>query len=224
MSTPLSIGIIMDGNRRWARARGETHVEGHRAGFEKLKEVVGWCHESGIEHLAVYALSTENWQRPKEEVSFLLDLFRTLLRGEVGKVQKEGVAVHFVGVLERFPDDIQSGIAACEEENPREPQGHLWVCASYGGRAEIVAAANKLCENGQEITEETFADAIFTRGMPDPDIIIRPGGEKRLSNFLTWQSVYSELFFLDTHWPDFSKEEFEGILSDYASRQRRRGT
>lgn len=216
------VGIIMDGNRRWAKARDLPKLEGHRMGASKLKDTVRFVREHGIKHLAVYAFSTENWNREPAEVSYLMDLFRELVRKELKKMGEEGVRIRFAGQRERFSDDLQQAIDDVEKETAENSAITLWVCLSYGGRADIVAAASAAAKNG-EVTEETLTQNLWTAEMPEPDIIIRTGGEKRLSGFLTWQSVYSELFFTDTLWPDFDKEEFETILAEFASRERRRG-
>lgn len=212
----------MDGNRRWAKARGLPNMEGHRTGADKLKDTVRFVREHGIKHLAVYAFSTENWNREPTEVSYLMDLFRELVRKELKKMGEEGVRVRFAGQRGRFSADLQQAIDDVEKETAKNDAVTLWVCLSYGGRAEIVVAANAAAKSG-EITEETLAKNLWTTEMPEPDIIIRTGGEKRLSGFLTWQSTYSELFFTDTLWPDFTKEEFDSILAGFASRERRNG-
>ncbi len=221
---PKCIGIILDGNRRWARERGLPTLKGHQKGYEKLKETVKWCKDAKVEHLAVYAFSTENWNRSEEEVAYLLDLFRTMLKEQLREISKNDVFVHIVGNIEMFPDDIQNGIKEIHDKNNKNAQFHLWICLSYGGRAEIVAGVNKLLkEKVESVTEEEFKKTLWTADMPDPDLIIRPGKEKRLSNFLTWSSVYSELFFIDTYWPDFSKDDFQKILNEYDERERRHG-
>ncbi len=221
---PQCIGIIMDGNRRWARARDLPTLEGHTRGYGKLQEISEWTRDAGIHTLIVYALSTENWKRTPEEVSYLMDLFRTILKEEVKKLQKENVQVRFVGDLSRFSDDIQKSIKETHDANDPSSAYTLGIAASYGGRAEILAAVNAAIEKGERnLSEASFSSLLWTHDLPDPDIIIRTGGEHRLSGFLTWQSVYSELFFTDTLWPDFSKEEFRAILDSYAKRERRHG-
>lgn len=223
VARPNAVGVIMDGNRRWAKQRDMPTVEGHRAGYARLKEVLEWCKEDGVHDLAVYAFSTENWHRAEEEVGGLMRLMRYVLEHELSELRSHDVAVHVVGDLARFPDDLQQSIARLHETNSPDAQYRLWVCASYGGRAEIVHAAAKLLEAGGDGTEARFAEALWSAGMPDPDIVIRTGGQQRLSNFLPWQSVYSELFFLDTLWPDFSREEWGGVLAAYAARKRNFG-
>ena len=225
MATPAPdcIGLIMDGNRRWARERGLSPLEGHKAGYDKLKEVTDWCKEYDIHHLVVYAFSTENWVRSKEEVEHLLDLIRLLLQ-EVRERADPSEAVHIIGDLSRFPHDIQQGIAELHSNHSPEATHHLWVAASYGGRAELTAAMNTLAKKGPgPYSEEDVAQVLWATGMPDPDLILRTGGNHRLSNFLPWQSVYSELYFSDTHWPALSKEEFRGILERFKTEQRNFG-
>src|SRR3989344_989080 len=221
-SAPACVGIILDGNRRWAKENGVSKLEGHRAGMETLKKTVRFVRDSDIKHLIVYAFSTENWNRDKDEVSYLMDLFREAIQNEMSELGKENVRVHFIGQRERFSDDLQKAMGDIEKETEKNDAITLWVCLSYGGRAEIIAAARAAAETG-EITEKTLEKNLWTASMPKPDIIIRTGGEKRLSNFLLWQSAYSELFFTDTLCPDFNKEEFDAILTEFATRERRRG-
>ena len=223
-SAPACIGIIMDGNRRWAKAHGMPVFEGHNEGYKKLKEVLRWARNANIPHVAAYAFSTENWQRSEEEVGFLLKLFRNVLENETKKMLDERVRVRFIGDSTRFSDDIQEMMRKMEKETESEYDITLHLAMSYGGRAEIVAAVNSLLEEEATlITEDAFAHNLWSYPMPDPDLIIRTGGEKRLSGFLPWQSVYSELFFSDALWPDFSREEFDSILVEYTNRERRHG-
>ena len=221
-SAPACVGIILDGNRRWAKKNGVSKLEGHRLGMETLKKTVRFVRDSDIKHLIVYAFSTENWSRDKDEVSYLMDLFREAIKKEMNELGKENVKVRFVGQRERFSEDLQQSMDEIEKETAENEAITLWVCLSYGGRAEIVAAANAAAKSDL-ITEELLAKNLWTAEMPDPDIIIRTGGEKRLSNFLLWQSAYSELFFTDTLCPDFNKGEFDAILAEFATRERRRG-
>ncbi len=222
-SSPTCVGIIMDGNRRWAKQRGLPKLEGHRVGLlETLRNTVRFARTRKIDHLIVYMFSTENWNRDREEVSYLMDLFRESIKKEMKEFNKEGVRIRFVGQRERFSQDLQQAMDTTERETENNSAITLWCCLSYGGRPEIVAAARAAARDG-EITEDSLACHLWTTGMPDPDLIIRTGGEKRLSNFLPWQSVYSELFFTDTKWPDFSEEEFDSILAEFALRERRRG-
>lgn len=216
----------MDGNRRFAKEQGKSALEGHKAGFEKLKEVLRWAKDAGVGHVVAYAFSSENWSRAASEVSYLLDLMRLALQKEFDDFKKEGGILHCVGDVSRFPEDLQKLIQKAEEETASNSGPHLYLALSYGGRAEIVHAVKRIVKENpkpEEVTEEYFAKHLFTQGMPDPDLIIRTSGEKRLSGFLPWQSVYSELFFVDTYWPAFSKEEFEAILREYGERERRFG-
>jgi undecaprenyl diphosphate synthase len=216
------VGIILDGNRRWAKERGLPKLEGHRAGMHLLKDATKFIRDRGIKHLIVYAFSTENWNRTAEEVSYLMNLFREMVQKEIREIGEEGIRVRFVGQRERFAKELQEAMSTVEKETEGNDAMTLWVCLSYGGRAEIVAAAQAAAKEG-EITEESLAEHLWTAGMPDPDIIIRPGGEQRLSNFLPWQSTYSELFFVEPFWPDFSPELFDAVLAEFAARERRRG-
>lgn len=222
-SAPMCVGIIMDGNRRWAKKRGMLKLEGHRAGVETLKSIVRLARDRGIKHIVAYAFSTENWGREAEEVSYLMNLLHEALHKEMQELGKEGVRARFVGQRARFAPDLQAEMNTVEKETAHNDTITLWCGLSYGGRAEIVAAAKAAAASG-DVTEDTLAKNLWTRDMPEPDLIIRTGGEKRLSGFLPWQSVYSELFFSDTLWPDFGKEEFEAIIAEFAQRERRRGT
>ncbi|HEY1042175.1 MAG TPA: polyprenyl diphosphate synthase [Candidatus Paceibacterota bacterium] len=220
---PKAIAVIMDGNRRWAREQGLPTLAGHEAGARKMSELVAWAREAGIKEVTVYAFSTENWNRSEEEVQGLMALFRRFIRESAQKLASSGVRIRFVGERPRFAEDIQSAMQEVEEKT-EEGDVTLILALSYGGRREILAAANQLLAEGKEsVSEEEFSEALWTRGLLDPDILIRTGGEQRLSGFLPWQSVYSELFFTDTKWPDFSKEEFLEILETYTARERRRG-
>lgn len=221
---PECIGVIMDGNRRWAKEKGLPTLEGHRQGFNKFKEVGVWAKEAGIKHLIFYAFSTENWNRSEEEVSYLLDLFTDAIGREAERLKEENARMLFIGELNRFPEALQELMEQVARDSANNTGITVTIALSYGGRAEITHAINGLLAEGRgSITEEEFSRCLWTKDIPDPDIIIRTGGEKRLSNFLPYQSVYSELFFSDTYWPDFSKEEFLGILDEFSRRERRRG-
>jgi len=218
------LGIIMDGNRRWARAQNKPVFDGHSEGYKKLEEALRWSREAGIPHVVAYAFSTENWQRSEEEVGFLMKLFRSVLENETKKMVEERVRVRFVGDRSRFSEDMQKMMDKMEAATEKEYDITLHLLMSYGGRAEIMAAANALLEEEATIaSEDAFAKNLWSYPMPDPDLVVRTGGEKRLSGFLPWQSVYSELFFIDTFWPAFTKEEFDAILAEFAARERRRG-
>jgi len=224
-TTPSCIGIIMDGNRRFAKERGLPAMEGHRRGYAKAKEAASWCRDAGIKYLVLYAFSTENWSRSKEEISYLTGIFRKLLWSETNELRKENGAVRFLGDIGSFGADFERQARLLEESNPKKPGLTVALALSYGGRPEIIRAANNLLAKkaGGAVTEKEFSAELWTAGIPDPELVIRTGGEKRLSNFLTWQSVYSELFFTDTYWPEFTEEEFLGILKKYGMRERRMG-
>jgi undecaprenyl diphosphate synthase len=218
------VGFIMDGNRRWAKEKGKPSLEGHRAGYEILAQTASWTRDLNIPHLVVYAFSTENWGRSEEEVGYLMNLFRFIVNEQVDRMVTERVRVRFIGQRERFAKDLQEGMTRIEEATSKEYDVTLHIALSYGGRAEIVAAANQLLvEKSGPVTEEEFSQKLWSHPMPDPDIIVRTGGDMRLSGFLPWQTIYSELFFIPTLWPDFSKTEFEQIIEEFNSRERRRG-
>jgi undecaprenyl diphosphate synthase len=223
-ATPQCIGIILDGNRRWAKEKGLPTLEGHRVGLlTTLKDTVTWVRDAGVKHLAVFMFSTENWSRAEAEVTYLMELFREAGRTQMKELGKENVRIRFAGQRERFAPDLQKLMDEVEQETAHNTGITLWTCLSYGGRAEIAAAAAAAQKAGEEITEEVITKHLWTAEMPEPDIIIRTSGEQRLSGFLTWKGVYSELFFIDTKWPDFSKEILQKILEEYAERERRHG-
>lgn len=221
--TPRCIGIILDGNRRWAKERGLPTLEGHRRGFENLKTIARAVRDRGVAHLVVFAFSTENWNRAPEEVSYLMDIFRQAIRDEIEELGKEGIRTRFLGERARFAEDIQAGMEEAETKTHDNTKLTLWMCLSYGARAEIAAAARALADKGAEITPESLRSAMWSAEMPDPDIIIRTSGEERLSNFLLWQAAYSELFFVKPHWPDFDEKLLDDVLAQYMQRERRHG-
>ena len=220
---PKCVGIILDGNRRFAKERGLPTAEGHRQGAKNTDVIALAARDLGIEHVVLYAFSTENWRRSGEEVSYLMELFEEAIRDHFSRLAEEGIRVRFVGQLERFSENLRTLMHEVEVRHPAEIKMTLWVCLSYGGRAEIVEAARALARAGEEITEESLAAHLWTAEMPDPDLIIRTGGEHRLSNFLLWKSAYSELFFPKMYWPAFTKADLEQILEEYATRERRLG-
>lgn len=223
-TTPRSLGIIMDGNRRWAREHGLPTLEGHMRGYQQAKEVASWCREAGVKYLTLYAFSNENWNRSKEEVAYLIELFKSIFMNEADDFKKENGAVRFIGDLARFGPEFETQAKKLEDENPASPSLTVVIALSYGGRQEIVRAANQLLrEKKENVSEEEFAAHLYTSGIPDPDLIIRTSGEKRLSGFLPWQSTYSELFFVEKNWPDFEKADFESVLAEFAARERRHG-
>ena len=230
---PRHVGVIMDGNGRWAKKRGLPRTEGHRQGAEVFRTITTYASDLGIPYITFYAFSTENWKRPAEEVSVLMDIFRKFLReAEERRAENEerGFGFHFIGDLTALPEDIQSLAAYMESQNPDNRRTTVNLAVNYGGRTEIVRAASRLAQQAQagtlqpqEITEQSISDLLYTAGQPDPDLIIRPSGEYRLSNFLIWQSAYAEFWFSDVLWPDFTKEDFDRALEDYARRSRRFG-
>lgn len=224
MGQAQSIGIIIDGNRRWARERGLSVSEGHAEGVRRVKDTVRWAQERGhVTHLFFYTLSTENWQRTPREVEHLLLLIELFFRTHAEELARDNVRIRVAGQRERFSVRIQRMFDSIEERTSENTGVTAWFGLSYGGRAEILDAAFRL-GNGKHLpTEEALKKLMWTADLPDPDLIVRTGGEQRLSNFLTWGSVYSELFFLKTLWPAFTKDEFNAILDAYEVRERRKG-
>ncbi len=214
----------MDGNRRWAVARHLPPYEGHRAGYKKIENILRWCGDAGIKILTLYAFSTENWQRPKKEVDFLMKLFYDALTKGVKELHKNNVCVRIIGRRKGLPEKIQKAIEVSEKLTKNNTAGILNLAINYGGRPELIDAFNKILKNPpKEITEDLISKNIYTADLPDPDLIVRTSGEMRLSGFLTWQSAYSEFYFLKHHWPEFSKKDFDDMLKDFAGRQRRFG-
>lgn len=218
-----AVAIIMDGNGRWASEHDVSVADGHRAGSRALRPVVESAIDLGIESLAVYAFSTENWSRSVDEVEALMEIFGETIDRELHDLAREGVHTRFVGRRDRAPEWLQAMMAELEAATENERRLHLWIAFDYGGRAEIVEAARRLAASGEEFDEETFAKHLYAPEMPDPDLVIRTSGELRTSNFLLWQSAYAEYVFTDTLWPDFGPEEFRAAIEDYAGRRRRFG-
>ena len=226
---PRCVGVIIDGNRRFANERGVSPAQGHQEGAKRLNEFVHWAYDAGVEYVITYAFSTENWKRGDKEVAHLMDLLREFLRDNIVEAIKEGVRLRIIGQRERFAEDIQELFRDAEEKTRHGGRGALVFALSYGGRAEILDAVKRAADEKskadiENMTEEDFSEYLWTKDIPDPDMIIRTGGEQRLSNFLLWQSVYSELFFTDTYWPAFTKEEFHTMLDEFSRRERRNGT
>ena len=220
---PKAVAVIMDGNRRWAKEQGLPTLAGHEAGAQKMQELLTWAREAGVQEVTVYAFSTENWNRSEEEVQGLMKLAERFLTESGKKFEDAKVRIRFIGERERFSAAFQENMTMLEERT-KDGDITLVLALSYGGRSEIVEAVNQLLAEGKgNVSEEEFSQVLWTKGLLDPDILIRTGGEQRLSGFLPWQSVYSELFFTDTKWPDFSKQEFSQILDAYKVRERRRG-
>src|SRR5436190_13632824 len=210
-----TVAIIMDGNGRWARRRGLPTAAGHRAGTRALRRTVEAAIDLGVESLAVYAFSTENWTRPQDEVEALMEIFAETIERELPDLAKEGVRTRFVGRRDRAPAELRARMAAMEAETAANERLQLWIAFDYGGRAELAAAARRLVEDGVEpddIDEEALAARLYEPDMPDPDLLIRTSGELRVSNFLLWQLTYAELIFVDTLWPDFGETDLRSAL------------
>ena len=229
-SPPLHVGIIMDGNGRWAEARGWPRAEGHRRGLETVREIVRGSIQSGIKYLTLYGFSIENWKRPSQEIDSLMSLFRLYLREEIDELDERGIRLRFIGYRGLLDKDIVTLIEEAEDRTKGNKVLTLIVAFSYGARQEITAAVRNIAEqvlagdlNVDEIDEIMFCEHLETAGIPDPDLVIRTSGEHRISNFLLWQSAYSELVFTDTLWPEFSREEFCAAINEYNRRERRYG-
>lgn len=220
---PLHVAFIMDGNGRWAKKRGLSRKFGHKAGVETLLSILNKSFEIGIKCVTVYAFSTENWNRPKEEVDALLELFRVYFTSKFDVLLKNRIKINIWGDVSSFPEDIKNMIYEIEKQNVDDHVGTFNIALNYGGRNEIVNAINYAVENNIKVDENSIKDLLYSKQAPDPDVVIRTGGEQRLSNFLLYQSAYSELFFTKTLWPDFTPEELLDILTEYQSRDRRFG-
>ena len=223
---PAHIGIIMDGNGRWARQRGQRRTEGHRAGIRAIRRVMEAADRAGVHHLTLYAFSTENWSRPRYEVATLMRLFEQTLQEEVDELHQNGVRIRVIGRRERLSARLCRLVEKAEVRTRENTRGSLNVAINYGGRAEIVDAVRSLARAGQDLRqldEQMLAAHLYTAGLPDPDLIIRTAGELRTSNFLIWQAAYAELYVTQTLWPDFGAADLEAALADYAVRVRRFG-
>ena len=218
-----AVAIIMDGNGRWATAHGVSVADGHRAGSRALRPVVETAIDLGIESLAVYAFSTENWTRSPDEVGALMEIFGETIDRELHDLAREGVHTSFLGRRDRAPAWLQEKMAELERATEHERRLLLWIAFDYGGRAEIVEAARRAAVSGAELDEASFEAFLYAPEMPDPDLVIRTSGEQRVSNFLLWQSAYAEYVFTETLWPDFGPEELRAAIEEYASRRRRFG-
>ena len=225
-SIPAHVAIIMDGNGRWAKERGLPRLAGHRAGTQNLRPIIRAAANLGIKHLTFYAFSTENWARPKDEVNGLMNLLAEFLESEIQELHKEGARLLHIGHLEGLGSVLQKKVEDAIELTKNNTKIDVVLAFNYGGRDEIVCAVKKLIQAGtpaEEVDIQSLSDAMFTAGTPDPDIVIRTSGEQRTSNFLVWQSVYSEWFFPKTYWPDFSEADLLQIIEDFNKRDRRFG-
>lgn len=222
---PEHIAIIMDGNGRWAKKRSLPRTAGHVAGAKTFKDIARYCNKIGLKYLTVYAFSTENWKRPEDEVAGIMNLLRDYLK-DAENFKDENIKVRFIGNLEPLADDIKALIKKNEDGSKNATGLNLNIAINYGGRDEITNAVKKLIEKGisaEDITEQTISNHLYTAGMPDPDFIIRPSGEYRLSNYLIWQSAYAEYWFSDVLWPDFGPKHLEKAIDDFNHRNRRFG-
>lgn len=223
---PTHIAIIMDGNGRWAAARGLPRLAGHRAGTENLRPVIRACVEFGIQYLTIYAFSTENWGRPLEEVEGLMHIIEDVIDKELNDLHKEGVRLRHIGRLEQLNPSLRDKVLHAVELTKNNTRLNLNIAFNYGGRDEIVCAIRALLRDRvkpEDVTEPLISQYLFTAGTPDPDLIVRTSGEMRISNFLIWQSAYSEWYVTNAYWPDFDKEELRKALLDYGQRERRFG-
>jgi undecaprenyl diphosphate synthase len=223
MSTPRHIAIVMDGNGRWATRRMLPRVAGHKRGVDALRGCVKACAERGVEVLTVFAFSSENWNRPHEEVSGLMELLAGALSREIPRLQADGVRIHFVGSRESLPEKLVAGLVQAEAATAGNKRLVLNVCFNYGGRWDIAQAAARLAAQGLAPTEEALNGAMALSHVPDPDLLIRTGGEQRISNFLLWQAAYAELYFTDALWPEFDEAALDEAISAFDSRERRFG-
>jgi undecaprenyl diphosphate synthase len=229
-SAPKHVAIIMDGNGRWAKARGLVRKEGHKAGVEAARRAVEAARELGLTHLTLYSFSTENWRRPAGEVRDLMGLLREFIIDDLPKLNKEGCKVVIIGDRENLSVDLKALVNRAEKETQKNNKFVLQIAFNYGGRDELVRAARaaaKAVQAGElapdELTEQSFSRYLDTPDIPDPDLVIRTSGEKRISNYLLWQAAYAEYVFLDVLWPDFNKEVFAGAIDEYYRRERRYG-
>lgn len=227
-NTPVHVGLIMDGNRRWARERNLPTFEGHLVGYGKVKRAPEWFFSRGVEILSFFAFSTENWNRQQSEVNYLMKLMRDAIQIDLREsAKKNGYKILISGRVEELPGDLPDECFGIMQETKNNNQGIVNVCLNYGGRAEIIDAARKMIKNKvefEQIHEGMIKKYLYQPDLPDPDMIVRTSGEQRLSGFLTWQSAYSELFFMQKYWPDFEESDAEAVLTEYAARKRRFGS
>ncbi len=226
LEPPKHVAIIMDGNGRWGNERGMHRSEGHRAGVENVRRTITSFADHGVKYLTLFAFSTENWERPDDEVGFLISLMGEAVRQETQPLHAQGVRIRHIGRLDRLPDGLQDSIRESMELTKDNNGITLNLAYDYGGRAEIIDAVRAMVADGlrpDDITEDVLQRHLYTAGMPDPDLIIRTAGERRISNFLIWQAAYSEYYFFEGMWPDFDAAAIDLALEDYSRRQRRFG-
>ena len=220
---PRHIAIIMDGNGRWAKKRGLPRTAGHKVGAEVFRDIATYCQELGIEYLTIYAFSTENWKRPKDEVDVLMSLLEQYLQEAIDTMERDHIRLRVLGDVAGLSPQLQRMIDETNAISTHYQGFQANICLNYGGRAEILRAARLCAEAGEEWTEENFSKYLWSAGIPDPELIIRPSGELRLSNFLLWQCAYSEFYFCDTLWPDFQRKDLDLAIIDFQHRDRRFG-
>lgn len=225
---PRHVAIILDGNGRWAKARGLPRTAGHGVGAEAFRRIGNYCKAIGIEYLTVYAFSTENWKRPAEEVRTIMTIFEKYMMEALSIMERDRFKMRFFGDLTALSPRLQELMAAAEEKSTHYEGCQMNMCINYGGRDEILRAVRRYAEEyrvgtAPELTEETFGNYLYSAGVPDPDLIIRTSGEERLSNFLPWQGAYSELYFTDVLWPDFTERDMDAALAEFQRRDRRFG-
>jgi undecaprenyl diphosphate synthase len=223
---PRHVGIIMDGNGRWANGQGKPRLDGHRAGTDGIRPALQALHEHGVAYVTLFAFSTENWGRPQDEVDGLLDLLGAVIQNEVDALHRDNVRIRHIGVLDRLPKNLSDAICAAVDRTHDNTGLNLCVAFDYGGRAELVNAVRSIVASGvspEEVTEETIRQHLYLPEFPDPDLIVRTAGEQRISNFLIWQAAYSEYYNTGVLWPDFDAVEVERALSEYSRRKRKFG-
>lgn len=226
LSVPTHIAFILDGNRRWARERGLPAFEGHRKGYNAVKEVAVACTKQGAKFMSVYGFSTENWKRDKKEVSYIMDLFLYMVTKDYGFALEHGIKMRFAGRRDHISKRLSKGMDHAEQMTASQTAGTLVICIDYGGQQEIADATRKCIEDGltaDEITPEAIQSRLYIPDIPFPDIVVRTSGEQRLSNFMLWQAAYSELLFLPKYWPEMTKDDVTAIIEEYSRRSRRFG-
>ena len=229
ITIPRHVAVIMDGNGRWAKKRGLPRTAGHAAGSENFRKIATYCKNIGMDYLTVYAFSTENWKRPPEEVGTIMRLLKRYLNEAVETMERDRIRMKVFGNVEALPEELRNLVAKTDEISSHYQGFQANICLNYGGRDEIVAAAKKYAADlaagkiSGDLTEELFSGYLYSAGIPDPELIIRTGGEQRISNFLLWQCAYSEFYYTDTFWPDFGPEELDRAIAAYNARDRRFG-
>ncbi|MBO7373267.1 MAG: di-trans,poly-cis-decaprenylcistransferase [Oscillospiraceae bacterium] len=226
---PRHVAIILDGNGRWAKQRGLPRTAGHSAGSENFRKIAYYCRDIGLDYLTVYAFSTENWKRPVEEVRTIMRLLGKYLHEAIETMERDGIKMRVFGDVSGLPGELQELVARTNEISEHYDGFQANICLNYGGRAELIHAAERYARDfrdgvvSEPLTEERFGDYLYSAGIPDPDLLIRPGGELRISNFLLWQCAYSEFYFTDVLWPDFTTDELDRAIAAYMNRDRRYG-